>query len=91
MIDYHCFCQIKALHEQQGLNVAQIAHALSLDARTVASWLRQERFRLRKGTPRASKLAPFKPKPRPAAAQEIKLPKVEAPQLVNAAPPSDPK
>jgi len=61
MIDYHCFCQIKGLHEQQGLNVAQIAHALSLDARTVASWLRQERFRPRKGSPRASKLAPFKP------------------------------
>ena len=48
MIDYHCFCQIKDLHEQQGLNVAQIAHALSLDARTVAYWLRQERFRPRK-------------------------------------------
>jgi len=60
MIDYHCFCQIKALHEQQGLNVAQIAHALSLDARTVAYWLRQERFRPRKASPRASKLAPFK-------------------------------
>ena len=61
MIDYHCFCQIKALHEPQGRNVAQIAHALSLDARTVASWLRQERFRPRKGSPRASQLAPFKP------------------------------
>ena len=60
MIDYHCFCQIKALHEQQGLNVAQIAHALSLDARTVAYWLCQERFRPRKASPRASKLAPFK-------------------------------
>jgi len=61
MLDYHGFCQIKALHEQQGLNVAQIAHALSLDARTVAYWLRQERFRPRRGSPRASKLAPFKP------------------------------
>ena len=45
MIDDHCCCQIKALHEQQGRNVAQIAPALSLDARTVASWLRQERLR----------------------------------------------
>ena len=61
MIDYHRFCQIKDLHEHQGLTAVQIAHALALDARTVASWLRQERFRPRKATPRASKLTPFKP------------------------------
>ena len=60
MIDYHTFCQIKALHEQHGLTIAQIAAPLSLDPRTVASWLRQERFRPRKSTPRASKLDPFK-------------------------------
>ena len=35
MIDYHQFCQIKDLYEQQGLSVAQIANALSLDPRTV--------------------------------------------------------
>ena len=28
MIDYHCFCQIKHLHEHQGLNASQIATAL---------------------------------------------------------------
>jgi transposase len=61
MIDYHRFCQIKDLHEHQGLTTAQIAHALALDPRTVAYWLRQERFRPRTATPRASKLAPFKP------------------------------
>ena len=61
MIDYHRFCQIKDLHEQQGLNASQIAHALALDARTVAYWLHQERFRPRKSTPRARKLTPFKP------------------------------
>jgi transposase len=61
MIDYHRFCQIKDLHEHQGLTTAQIAHALALDPRTVAYWLRQERFRPRTSTPRASKLAPFKP------------------------------
>jgi transposase len=60
MIDYHAFCQIKALHEQHGLTTAQIAAILSLDPRTVASWLRQERFRPRQSTPRASKLDPFK-------------------------------
>ena len=61
MIDYHRFCQMKDLHEHQGLTAPQIAHALALDARTVAYWLRQERFRPRKATPRASKLTPFKP------------------------------
>lgn len=61
MIDYHRFCQIKDLHEHQGRTASQIAHALALDPRTVASWLRQERFRPRQSTPRASKLTPFKP------------------------------
>ena len=28
MIDYHGFCQIKHLHEHQGLNTAQIAREL---------------------------------------------------------------
>jgi transposase len=60
MIDYACFCQIKHLHEQQGLSAAQIAATLALDPRTVAYWLTQERFRPRKATQRASKLDPFK-------------------------------
>ena len=41
MIDYACFCQIKHLHEQQGLSAAQIAATLALDPRTVAYWLTQ--------------------------------------------------
>lgn len=61
MIDYHQFCQIKDLHERQGLKAAQIAGALGLDPRTVAYWLGQERFRPRNATPRPSKLDPFKP------------------------------
>jgi len=48
MIDYAGFCQIQHLHEQQGLSAAQIAATLSLDPRTVAYWLTQERFRPRK-------------------------------------------
>jgi transposase len=60
MIDYHRFCQIKDLHTNQGLNTTQIAGALSLDPRTVAYWLRQERFRPRQSAPRTSKLDPFK-------------------------------
>jgi hypothetical protein len=61
MIDYHRFCQIKDLHDHQELNATQIAGVLALDPRTVASWLRQERFRPRKSAPRTSKLAPCKP------------------------------
>src|SRR5256885_2294687 len=60
MLDDACFCQIKHLHAQQGLSVAQIAATLALDPRTVAYWLTQERFRPRKATPRASILDPFK-------------------------------
>jgi transposase len=61
MIDYQQFCHIKDLHANQGLTVAQIAGALSLDPRTVAYWLTQERFRRRHAPPRASKLDPLKP------------------------------
>jgi transposase len=60
MINYHDFCQIKHLHDQQGLNASQIANELSLDPRTVSSWLDQEHFRPRKPSTRTSKLDPFK-------------------------------
>jgi len=60
MIDYHSFCQIKYLHEYQGLNASQIAREVSLDPRTVAYWLAQEHFRTRKPTHRASTLDPFR-------------------------------
>jgi len=61
MIDSHRVCQSKDLHAHQGLTASQIAHALALDARTVAYWLRHERFRPRTATPRASILTPFQP------------------------------
>ena len=61
MIDYHRFCQIKHLHEHQGLNASQIAKAVSLDPRTVAYWLAQEHFHPRKPRQRSSTLDPFKP------------------------------
>ena len=44
MIDYQTFCQIKDLHDNQGLSPTQIADTLALDPRTVAYWLGQERF-----------------------------------------------
>ena len=61
MIDYHRFCQIKHLHDQQGLNASQIAKEVALDRRTVAYWLTQAQFRPRKSRPAVSKLDPFKP------------------------------
>jgi transposase len=62
MIDYHAFCQIKELHDHQGLSATQIANAMALDPRTVAYWLRQDRYRPRQATPKVSKLDPFKPR-----------------------------
>jgi transposase len=60
MIDYQQFCQIKQLHDQDGLHAAQIADILVLDPRTVAYWLAQEHYRPKRATPRSSKLDPFK-------------------------------
>ena len=60
MIDYETFCRIKHLHEQEGLTLAQIAAALSLDPRTVRSWMQTERFRPRHCVRRKSKLDPYK-------------------------------
>jgi transposase len=61
MIDYPRFCQIKHLHDHQGLNVSQIAQEVALDRRTVAYWLAQAHFRPRKPRSPTSKLDPFKP------------------------------
>jgi len=60
MIDYHCFCQIKYLHEHQGLNTSQIARELSLAPRTVSYWLAQAHFRPRQPVNRPSKLDLFR-------------------------------
>ena len=61
MIDYQTYCAIHDHHAQRGLNAAQIAEALDLDARTVATWLAEPRFRPRRPRARASKLDPYKP------------------------------
>jgi transposase len=60
MIDYQAFCAIQDHHRERGLNATQIAEALQLDARTVAKWLDEERFRPRRPQRRASKLDPHK-------------------------------
>ena len=72
MIDYQQFCQIKQLHDHDGLHVWQIADRLALDPRTVAYWLSQDHYRPRKATARPSKLDPFKADIR-APARQVSL------------------
>ena len=52
MIDYQTYCAIHDHHNQRGLNAAQIAEALQLDPRTVATWLAEPRFRPRQASAR---------------------------------------
>ena len=60
MIDYDTFCNIKQLHDQDGLKVSQISDKLNLDPRTVVRWLDCERFQPRQNNGRSSILDPFK-------------------------------
>lgn len=60
MIDYETFCRIKQLHQQDGLTLAHIACALSLDPRTVRGWIETARFRPRQVARRTSKFDPHK-------------------------------
>ena len=55
MIDYATFQRIQHLHSVEQLTVAQIAHAMALDARTVRRWLDEPRFRPRLTTNRVFK------------------------------------
>ncbi len=77
MIDYETFCKIRDYHEQQGLKSEQIAQALGLDARTVAKWIDEPRYRPRHTPTRSSKLDAFKPQIRqwlethPYSAQQV--------------------
>ena len=60
MIDYETFCRIRKLHDQEGLNTAQIAAELCIDRETAARWVKMPRYRPRKTVARPSKLDPFK-------------------------------
>ena len=40
MISYQLYSQIRFLHQERGLNFAQIARELNLDEETVAKWAR---------------------------------------------------
>ena len=60
MIDYATWQRIRHLHRVEKLTVAQIARAVSLDARTVRRWLDEPQFRARVTPARPSKLDPYK-------------------------------
>ena len=60
MIDYATYCRIQDAHQNQGLNIGQIARALQLDPKTVTKWLAEPRYRPRLQVPRPSKLDPYK-------------------------------
>jgi len=60
MLDSPRVCQLKDLHERQGLHASQLAKAGALDRRTVAYWLAQDHFRPRKPRPHARPRDPCK-------------------------------
>ena len=60
MLDYEIYCQIRDHLGRQSLSVAQTAHALGLDPRTVAKWAGVEQFHPRAGMVRVGKLDAFK-------------------------------
>ncbi len=61
MISYPTFCRLRQLHDQDGLDVSQIAGELKLHRQTVATWIGRPQYQQRDSPqPRASKLDPFK-------------------------------
>ena len=61
MISYELYCQIRFLHQERGLNFAQIARELHLDEETVAKWARAKSYTIaRSNMQRKSKLEPYK-------------------------------
>ena len=60
MIDYQTFHQLRQLHDQEHLSVAQIAAALQLDERTVGKWIERSTYQPRERAARTSKLDPHK-------------------------------
>ena len=62
MISYELYSQIRLLHQERGLNFAQIARELNLDEETVAKWARAKNYTKGGGKAlvRQSKLEPYK-------------------------------
>ena len=60
MISYEIWCKIRDCRDRQNMSLTQIAKALHLHHRTVATWAGLLHYEARKSVPRASVLAPFK-------------------------------
>ena len=60
MIDYHTFCEIHRLRDQEHLRIAQIAARLHLAYRTVQKWAGRSTFQKARIPKRPSKLDGFK-------------------------------
>lgn len=60
MISYETWSQIRDYHDRQGMTLNQIAQALHLHYRTVATWVSLPHYEARKGRVSSSLLDPFK-------------------------------
>ena len=60
MIDYHTFCEIHRLGEQEHLNLSQVATRLHLAYQTVEKWAHRPTYQKAQTPRRPSKLDPFK-------------------------------
>jgi hypothetical protein len=69
MITYETFCQIKDLHQRQGLNAPQIATALGLHRHTVAKWLAEPHYQPRRSAPPAQQIGSVQSRYRALAGQ----------------------
>ena len=60
MISYEIWCQIRDYRDRQNMSLSQIAKALNLHQRTVATWANLLHYEPRINVPRSSVLDPFK-------------------------------
>ena len=60
MITYETWCKIRDCRDRQNMSLTQIAKALHLHHRTVATWADLLHYEARKNVPRTSVLDPFK-------------------------------
>ena len=60
MINFAQYTRMQHLYKEDKLTHQQIAQKLSLDIKTVAKWLKRDRFDARKNAGRSSKLDPHK-------------------------------
>lgn len=60
MIDYHAFCEIKRLHNEEKMRPHQIGKILGLDEKTVSRWAKRDRFRRKFSESRKSVLVKYR-------------------------------